>query len=60
MIIDLGSVQELLAVADEIATAERMDRRQALHTAVRLWPSLAHDPDAAAGPLSRPHDLRLS
>jgi hypothetical protein len=49
MILDLGSIHELLALADEIAMAERMDVRRALHTAVRLWPRLVHDPDAAAG-----------
>ncbi len=49
MIIDLWSLHDLLALANEIARTERLPIKQALREAVKLWPSLQVDARQSAG-----------
>jgi len=49
MIIDNASLNDLLALANEIARTERLPVKQALRAAVKLWPSLQLDARQSAG-----------
>jgi len=49
MINDVWSVQDLLALANEIAATERMPIKQALKVAAQQWSTLEHDASAPAG-----------
>jgi hypothetical protein len=49
MINDVWSVQDLLALANEIAATERMPIKQALKLAAQQWSTLEHDVNAPAG-----------
>ncbi len=49
MIIDNASLQDLLALATEIARTERLPITHALRDAMKLWPSLHVDPRQSAG-----------
>ncbi len=49
MIIDNASLHDLLALAKEIATEERLDLRTAMKQAVQVWPTLWVDTRQFAG-----------
>ncbi len=49
MLLTLGHLTELLALATEIATTERLPRSLSLKLAMQLWPTLDLDPDQSAG-----------
>ncbi len=49
MRINLKYLTDLLALAAEIATTERLPRSLSLKLAMQLWPTLDLDPDQSAG-----------
>ena len=49
MLLSFGHLTDLLALAVEIATTERLPRSLSLKLAMRIWPTLDLDPDQSAG-----------
>ncbi len=49
MLLRLGHLTDLLALAAEIATTERLPRSFSLKLAMQLWPTLDLNPDQAVG-----------
>jgi len=49
MLIDNASLNDLLALANEIARTERLPITHALRDAMKLWPSLQVDARQSAG-----------
>ncbi len=49
MLLRLGHLTDLLALAAEIATTEQLPRSLSLKLAMQLWPTLDLDPDQSAG-----------
>ncbi len=47
MLLTLGHLTDLLALAAEIATTERLPRPLSLKLAMQIWPTL--DPDQSVG-----------
>ncbi len=49
MLLTLGHLTDLLALAVEIATTEQLPRPLSLKLAMQIWPTLDLDPDQSAG-----------
>ncbi len=49
MLLRLGHLTDLLALAAEIATTKRLPRSLSPKLAMQLWPTLDVDPDQSAG-----------
>ena len=49
MLLSLGHLTDLLALAVEIATTERLPRLLSLKLAMQIWPTLDLDPHQSAG-----------
>jgi hypothetical protein len=49
MLMTLGHLTDLLALAVEIATTEQLPRPLSLKLAMQLWPTLDLDPDQSVG-----------
>ncbi len=49
MLLTLGHLTDLLALAVEIATTEQLPRPLCLKLAMQIWPTLDLDPDQSAG-----------
>ncbi len=49
MLLTLGHLTDLLALAAEIATAEQLPRPLSLKLAMQIWPTLDLDPHQSVG-----------